>query len=237
MPLRDELTAPTEYLRLRRSAVFSGEGVAPGDGRPVLLLPAFMADDGSLAVLRGWLRRAGYRTHRTHLGPNAGGAEDTVRRLERRLAAVAEADGRRVALVGHSRGGHYARVLAVRRPDLVAGIVTLGAPPMDSRAVHPAVAGPVVALTLLGTLGVSGLMRSSCYRGECCARFRDELDGPFPPEVRFVAVYSRSDGMVDWRRLTEPAAERVEVPASHVGLIVNRHAYAAIAAALDSMQS
>ena len=37
------------------------------------------------------------------------------------------ATGRRVALVGHSRGGHFARALAHRRPELVSHAVSLGA--------------------------------------------------------------------------------------------------------------
>jgi pimeloyl-ACP methyl ester carboxylesterase len=237
VPLRDEFASPREYLRLRVSPVFAGMDVARGEGRPVLLLPGFLADDASLAVLRRWLRRAGYRTHRSHLGRNVGCAERSLRRLERRLVAIAGEDGGPVAVVGHSRGGHFARVLAVRRPDLVAGIVTLGAPPMDPRAVHVAAAAPAVAVTLLGTLGVPGLMRSSCYLGACCNRFRAQLAGPFPPEVPFVAVYSKTDGIVDWHRLTEPAAERVEVPASHLGLIVNVYAYAVIAAALERFRA
>ena len=33
---------------MRRSGVWQGEGVLPGEGRPVLLIPGFLAGDGSL---------------------------------------------------------------------------------------------------------------------------------------------------------------------------------------------
>ena len=33
------------------------------DGQPVLLIPGFMAGDGSLALMTQWLRRLGYRAH------------------------------------------------------------------------------------------------------------------------------------------------------------------------------
>jgi hypothetical protein len=52
--------------------------------------------------------------------------------------------------------------------------------------------------------------------------------------VPYVAVYSKTDAIVDWHRLSERWGERVEVPASHVGLVVNHHAYAAVASALAS---
>jgi pimeloyl-ACP methyl ester carboxylesterase len=233
--LRAEVISPWEYARLRRSAVFAGDGI-DGGGRPVLLLPGFLMDDGSMAVMARWLRRTGHRPHHAQAGRNVGCAEHALGHLQQRLAELVHREGRPVALIGHSRGGHFARVLAIRRPELVAGVVTLGAPPLDPRAVHLAAAAPAVAVTLLGTLGVPGLMRTSCFLGRCCAGFRSQLAGPFPADVPFVAIYSKSDAVVDWHRLREPAAASVEVPASHTGLIVNHHAYAAVASALQSFR-
>jgi triacylglycerol lipase len=230
--LAAEAISPREYLRLRRSAVYAGDGI-DGHGLPVVLVPGFLTDDGSLSVMGRWLHRTGHRPYRSGLGRNVGCAEQGVRRLARRVEEVAHREGRRVALVGHSRGGHLSRVVAIRRPHLVAGVVTLGAPPMHPRAVHPAVAAPAIAVTLLGTLGVPGLMRASCFLGGCCAEFRSQLAGPFPDHIPYVAVYSKSDAVVDWHRLADRSAERVEVPASHVGLVVNQHAYAAVASALE----
>ena len=53
-----------------------------------------------------------------------------------------------------------------------------------------------------------------------------------PPPVPSTAVYSRTDGIVDWRSCLEPAApetENVEVAGSHCGLGVNPLALYAIA--------
>ena len=58
--------------------------------------------------------------------------------------------GRRVAIVGQSRGGSLARLLAHRAPDAIAGIVTLGSPLMDELAVHPWVKLHVRAVATLG---------------------------------------------------------------------------------------
>jgi hypothetical protein len=124
-----------------------------------------------------------------------------------------------------------ARVLGVRRPDIVEGIVTLGSPLLDEFAVHPLVRNQVRAVALLGSLGVPGLFSYGC-RGECCAAARRDLGGPFPEQVSFTSVYSRSDGIVQWRACLDPAAEHVEVRSSHAGMAANAEVYRAIAFAL-----
>jgi hypothetical protein len=58
------------------------------------------------------------------------------------------------------------------------------------------------------------------------------VQAPFPDGVRFVSLYSRSDGIVDWRTCLDPAAQLVEVRGSHVGMAVNRSVFRAVGAAL-----
>jgi triacylglycerol lipase len=50
-----------ELARLLADPVLYGVGVPRGDGRPVVLMPGFLADDQTLAVIAAWLRRIGYR--------------------------------------------------------------------------------------------------------------------------------------------------------------------------------
>ena len=127
-----------------------------------------------------------------------------------------------------------AKVLAGRRPDLVGGLVTLGSPHVDPLAVHPLVRLQVEAVSRLGSLGAPGLFKRSCLDGECCASFWEALTAPLPAGVGFVAVYSRSDGIVDWRACLDPCAdEHVEIRASHCGMAVNPAAWRAVAAAMD----
>ncbi|MGH2950169.1 MAG: alpha/beta hydrolase, partial [Solirubrobacteraceae bacterium] len=138
---------------------------------------------------------------------------------------------------GQSRGGVLAAALAARRPDLVSGIVTLGAPTVSMLRVHPLVLAQVGLLGALGTGGVPGLFSLRCLRGHCCEGFRAALAGPFPPGVRYVAVYSRSDGIVDWRACLDPSAdEHVEVAASHIGMALNRSVYEHVARALAAFE-
>jgi triacylglycerol lipase len=85
----------------------------------------------------------------------------------------------------------------------------------------------------LGTGRVPGLFRMSCLRGACCEPFRSDLMQPFPPAVRYVCVYSRTDGIVDWRACLDGSAdEHVEIHASHCGMAVNPGAYERVARAL-----
>jgi triacylglycerol lipase len=234
-PLWRESRIGLEAARLLRSPVWRGVGVAPGDGRPVLLVPGFMAGDGTLATMAKWLRTNGYWTRRAGIGTNVGCSQDACGRLEERLEALAERTGSRVAIVGQSRGGVLARVVATRRPDLVSGIVTLGAPTVGMLRVHPLVLLHVGLVGALGTGRVPGFFRMSCLRGACCEAFRTDLLAPFPPDVRYVGVYSRTDGIVDWRACLDGAAdELVEIHASHCGMAVNPGAYEQIARALAS---
>jgi pimeloyl-ACP methyl ester carboxylesterase len=181
-----------------------------------------------------WLRRAGYHTRRAGMRANVDCSSRTVERLEDRLEELVGRQGGRAALVGQSRGGTLARVLATRRPDLVSGIVTLGTPHIDPLAVHPLVSLQLVAVGALGTLGAPGLFSRSCLTGDCCAEFWDEVDEPLPRSVGFVSVYSRSDGIVNWRACLAPGARQVEIESSHIGMAVNPAAYRAIADALAS---
>jgi pimeloyl-ACP methyl ester carboxylesterase len=223
-----------EHAALRRDPVLKGRGVPRGDDAPVLLLPGFLAGDPSLGVMAGWLTRIGYRPCRAEMRANVDCAERAVARLEAAAERQHARFGRKVAIVGQSRGGTLARLLAVRRPELVSGIVTLGSPLTDQLAVHPLVRAPVFGIGLLGTLGVPGVFRRECLSGACCEQARADAVAEFPDGVGFVSVFSKSDGIVDWRSCLDPHARHAEVRASHIGMAVHGGTYRAIAGALRS---
>ena len=166
-----------------RDPVLRGAGLSDGRGRPVLLIPGFMAGDVSLELMAGWLRRAGYRTTRAGMRANVDCSGAILERLEKRLDWIVGEQGKRAVVIGQSRGGGLAKVLARRRPDLVCGIVTLGSPQLDPLAVHPLVRLQVEAVGRLGSLGAPGLFRRSCLDGECCAGFWEGLAAPLPDGV------------------------------------------------------
>jgi pimeloyl-ACP methyl ester carboxylesterase len=237
IPIWGEGRVGLERAALGRDGVLHGEGVPRGDGAPLLLLPGFLAGDLSLSLMARWLSRIGYQPRRAGIVANIDCTDRALRRLEGQLEGVAERHGRSVTLVGHSRGGTMARVLAVRRPDLVECVVSLGSPITDELALHPLVRAQVETVALLGSLGVPGLFSHGCSGGRCCQLAREQAGGPFPRRVGFTSVYSRSDGVVDWHACLDPAARHVEVSSSHVGMAVNREVYRALADTLAHHRS
>jgi triacylglycerol lipase len=198
----------------------------------VLLVPGFLAGDPSLATMAAWLKRLGYAPRRAGVRANVDCATRSADRLEQRVRDLHAQTGQRVSIVGQSRGGSFARLLAHRAPDAVAGIVTLGSPLMDELAVHPWVKLHVRAVAALGALRVPGLFSRACMEGDCCADVRELVGAPFPDGVGFVSVHSRSDGIVDWRACVHPAASNVRVNASHCGMAVHGETYRVVARAL-----
>jgi triacylglycerol lipase len=239
LPL-DQLTIPIwregliahERATLMNHPVWRGEDVPPGEGTPVLLIPGFLAGDISLSVMAQWLKRIGHRPCRAGIRANVDCTTRAVERLEDQVERLVRRYDRPVTVIGQSRGGSMARILAVRRPDLIDRIVCLGSPLVDQFAVHPFVRLQVHAVALLGSLGLTGVFSRSC-RGGCCAAVNAELVGPFPEDVRFTSIYSRSDGIIDWRSCLDPGARHVEVRSTHMGMSVNAAVFEVVAAALS----
>ncbi|MGH3943068.1 MAG: hypothetical protein ACRDTG_31480, partial [Pseudonocardiaceae bacterium] len=93
----------------------------------------------------------------------------------------------------------------------------------------------VLGLGVLGSLGIPGLIRASCLWGECCRPLRNDLVGPFPPDMPFVSVFSRKDGVVPWQTSLDPAARYREVCTTHRGLIASPEAFQVLAQELALM--
>ncbi len=227
-----EMRWAAEASALALDPVFYGVGVRHGRGTPALLIPGFLASDASLATMAGWLFRIGYRPHLSGIRwANVDCSDKAVDRLERRLETLAGRHDGRVALIGHSRGGHFAKALASRRPDLVSRVVSLGAAldePFDiSVPTKAAVAGVRGALIALGRSDHGG-----CLTDTCNCPFTRDFSAPFPTSIPITSVYSKGDGVVRWPACVVPYARNVEVPGSHVGLAFNRYAYRVIADAL-----
>lgn len=199
---------------------------------PVVLVPGFLAGDGTLTPLARSLRRRGHRTYRSLTHANVGCTRVAATQLEGRIEAIVARRGSRVQIVGHSLGGMLARGLAVRRPDLVAGIVTLGSPMLAPGAHHASLARSVDVLVRLSRAGLPGLMSEDCVAGHCARDSFEESQQPLPDGVGFTAIYSKRDGIVDWRACIDPIATPVQVTASHVGMAVDPVTIEQVAAAL-----
>jgi dienelactone hydrolase len=179
-----------------------------GDGHPVLTLPGFLASDLSMAPMRRYLQELGYDSRAWRMGRNTGGVTRMRAALRDRLAEIHASTGRKVSIVGWSLGGVYARDLALQAPEMVRYVVTLGSPfANDVRATN--------ATRLYEALSGEAV--------EDNFELREAISGDLP--VPTTSIYSRSDGIVNWRTcLLRPSetAENIEVYlASHVGLGVN----------------
>jgi len=229
IPIWREGRAVLEALDLRRGRGALDRKVPRGDGRPLLLIPGYLAGDRSLAPLAGWLRNLGYSPHHAAITANVDCATRTAERLVERLKTITAAQAGRVVIIGHSLGGVLGRVLAVRRPDLVSAVVCLGSPLLSLNAVHPLVWASVWLTSVLGDLGIPGLFSRDCLSGACCAETRRQVVARFPDDVAFVSIYSRRDGVVNWRACLDPGADHVEVDSSHTGMAVNAAVYRELA--------
>ena len=214
-----------EYLSLLRHPTYRGIGVPAGAGAPVLLVPGLMAGDSSLWVLRNWLLRSGYHVDLAGLIFNVRYSELVARMITLRLLAMHRLLGRKVTIVGNSRGGMLAKVVADREPAAVSRVITLGSPLGDPYDIHP--------LTMAGVRIAHALNALRYARGGGVERgFLKELEAP--ARVPLVSIYSRSDGIVHWEACLRPDAECLEVVGSHLGLGVNLQVYQLLAGILPS---
>jgi triacylglycerol lipase len=234
-PLLGELRYGRELAQLLASRTFRAverREHAP----PVLLVPGFLAGDRSLSVLRQWLVRRGHRVHMSGIRVNVDCSEEHVARLAEQLRALRSETERKVFLIGQSRGGTFARALAVREPDAVMGLAMLGSPVNDGLAVSSHVLRAARLVATLGALGVPGVLSRSCADGACCEQFREELAAPLPQHVHATAMYTYSDGIVDWRACVDRYAQPIAVDSSHCGMSVNTEVYRVLDRALDAAQ-
>ena len=227
-----EMRWQAELARLLADPVWRGVGLPRGDGAPVLLIPGFLAGDQSLSVMAAWLRRLGHAPRRAGISFNVACSDTAIDRLEGVLHHVHMKTGQKVAIVGHSRGGHFAKALAIRCPDQVSQVISMGSgldDPFDiSEITRIAVQGARRAIARRDPERAA----KGCFTHSCLCRYAADFRSPFPASIPLTSLYSKGDGVVRWRACVVPYADCVEVTGSHVGLAFNRHAYREIAARL-----
>jgi pimeloyl-ACP methyl ester carboxylesterase len=231
-PLWREGRLGLEVAALMRSKVWRGEGIEDAGGQPVMLIPGFLAGDASLSVMAGWLDRMGHAPHRSGIAWNVGCSDRALDALEARAERIAAGAGRPLALIGHSRGGHFAKALAHRRPDLVSRVISLGAGLDTAFDISIPTRAAVAAVRWVHVQTTDRVARNGCFTDTCRCRFTEDFSGEFPASIPLVSIYTRGDGVVWWEACTVPYARCVEVTGSHIGLAYNRKAYRVIGDAL-----
>jgi alpha/beta hydrolase fold len=205
------------FAYMRTSAAFANTVAldVAGGGRPVMVLPGFMASDQTTSRLRRSLLSAGFAAHGWGLGRNKGIKADIFQRLDDRIAAL-DLDAP-LTLVGWSLGGLIAREYAKHAPHHVAKVVTLGSP-------------------FSGDLRANNAWR--LY--EFVAGYK--IDAPpievmlgEKPPVPTCAFWSAKDGVVapySARGLRHESDHRVELDCTHMAFVARPDAIRAIAKAI-----
>jgi triacylglycerol lipase len=230
LPIWKEALFAADLLLLHSSPIYYGLGIPRGDGSGVVLVPGFLGTDAYLSQLHSWLGRIGYRPYFSGIGWNAECPNLLIRRrLNESINKAVSEGGRKIHLIGHSLGGVIARAVADQRPDDIASVITL-ASPFRGTVVHRTVlrAAESVRKRILEEHGSAVL--PTCYTGRCTCEFLSSLRRTMPASVLQTAIYTRNDGITDWRYcITGEADCDFEVAGTHIGLAFNAAAYAIIA--------
>lgn len=217
--LLGNIAVPYDMVRARRKA----DAIArefPGDGRPVLLIPGFLASEYRMERMRSTLETAGYSAFHWDMGRNLGPKFDSREQLDARVDAIRAETDEAVTLVGWSLGGLLAREYAKFAPKKVRAVLTLGSPfsgdPRANRAwrIYEMIARHSVDAPPF-----------TCVRNE-------------KPPVPTWALWSRRDGVIVPECTSGMADERdraVEVDCTHMGFAAAPEGIRAVLASLPSL--
>jgi pimeloyl-ACP methyl ester carboxylesterase len=230
VPLWQEALFGVEVLLLHATPAYYGFGVPHGDGSGVVIIPGFLGTDMYLMELYAWLRRIGYRPYFSGIGLNAECPNLLIRRhLNETMDRALQETGRPIHVIGHSLGGIIARSVAGQRPGDVASVITLGSPFRGTVAHSRVLKAAEIVRKRIQLKHGQGVL-PDCYTGRCTCQFLDSLRRDLPQGITETAIYTRTDGVVDWRYcITEHPGVDFEVPGTHIGLAFNPAVYDIIA--------
>jgi triacylglycerol lipase len=231
LSLLQELRSFGELARFYREGGQIPPHPRPRKRRLVLLIPGFMAGDASLYPLAHWMRARGHQVFFAGILTNSDCPQRVLERLARIVEEMSTRYDDRVTVIGHSLGGIYARELARRYPGQVEEIILLGSPIHDP--LH--LSNPLIRTVALmcrrlqeAAHGCSGDLATVCG-----------VNQPEPPPVHETIIYSKRDGVIDWRSCLESGddVESVEVDSTHCALPYCLESLRVIACRLESEQA
>ncbi|MCH8815296.1 MAG: hypothetical protein IH957_09420 [Chloroflexi bacterium] len=228
LPLWREALLGIDWISLRVSPVFRGIGIPRGDGSAVIVIPGFLGSDQYLGDMNAWLHRIGYTPYLSGIGRNAECPEILSNRLHETIKRARKETGRKVHLIGHSLGGVIARGAAVRWKREIASVTTM-ASPFRGVTVHPFILQ--TAFVVRGRIRQrrnGPKVEAECYTSDCSCDSISALRADFPPSIPKRAIYTKTDGVVDWRFCIDEEDTDIEVRGTHVGLAFNPQVYRAI---------
>ncbi len=228
-PIWRESFVGLDWLALHTAPVLYGLGIPHGDGSAVITVPGFMGTDVYLRELHCWLERIGYRSYVSEIGRNADCIDLLVDILLQTIQKAYDDTHGTVHLIGHSLGGVLALSAASLRPDIVASVITLGAPFRGMRS-HPMVMEMSKVVRNRIRSARRDQTRPACFTGYCDCDAVSALQIPCPHSIPHTAIYTRTDGIVDWRVcINDDPTTNIEVQSTHLGLVFNPWVFESIA--------
>ncbi|MBL8711815.1 MAG: alpha/beta fold hydrolase [Alphaproteobacteria bacterium] len=230
------VTQTVQAAEAQTPATMDIASVPRGDGHPVLVIPGFFGNDLHMTELQHTIRDHGYTVYGWEAGMNMGPSKSKADQLEKHLQKIYEENGNRpVSIVGYSLGGVYARELARRHPELVANVITLGAPfgqrdsggNVDERVAHvqefygtqntdPRIAPPVPTTSLFSTNDwVAGWREALNTGGKQQENIRitgGHVAMPFSDNAAAIILDRLAQKTVNWQPMQKPAAQPLRPP-------------------------
>ena len=222
IPIWREILLLLELTKLRSDPVFRGTGIPRGNGAAVITIPGFLCSDNYTAYLTKWLNQIGYRAFPSGIEQNNDCIERALQRLLTTIENAYAETGGKVHLIGHSLGGVLARIAATNHPEKIASIITLGSPFRGIRA-HSL----ILRLSDKARRKIQS-DQPHCFTGFCECASVAALRNTLPPEVRHCAIYTKTDGVVDWNACLGDETNH-EVKGTHGGLVFNAEVYQLLA--------
>lgn len=217
---------------------------------PIILMPGFATDDRYMRPLGKHLEHLGYSTEGWGLGSNMAGSDKphslsqiseswniepyegyteenyrgeggvpylcdlATKRVKQRASEL----NSKIVLIGWSLGGYIAREVARELGDDVAHVITLGS---------PVIGGPkytkAVRFFVAKGFNIDWIEKESLKRDNS------------PIQQPITAIYSKTDGVVDWRAAIDKISPNVthwQVNAAHIGMGFNSKIWKLVRASL-----
>ena len=214
-----ELRAPLEWIMAYGNKKKLTK-ISKGDGRILILVPGYGADEWSMRPLKKFLKSINYQVFDWGHGRNRGHVEQDTELLAQTVHDISQNNNKQsVSVIGWSLGGVLSREVARLHPKLVKQVITMGT---------PLVGGPKYTIAA-NKYAKSMNMDLNQYEAEIHQINSLGITQPL------TVIFSKSDGVVGWRASLDyynPHAKNIEVNCSHLGMGVNAEVWDIIAKAL-----